>query len=156
LGRKTTDRSTEFTGVWQVPYAAGELKAVGYRDGREGSVVLRTAQSVTRLVATPDRATIAADGQDLSYVTIELQDAAGVRHPKADNLLSFEIDGPGTIAAVANANPMSVESYLRPTRAAWQGRCLVVVKAATTRGAIRLRVTSPGLPAAETTIRTGS
>jgi beta-galactosidase len=31
LGKKETNRATEFTAVWDVPYAAGELKATGYR-----------------------------------------------------------------------------------------------------------------------------
>jgi beta-galactosidase len=157
LGRKRTDRSTEFTGLWDVPYEAGELRAVGYRGGKAaGSALIRSAREVARIVATPDRDRINADGQDLSYVTIELQDAAGVRHPKADNTLAFEIDGPGTIVGVANANPMSVESYQRPERKAWQGRCLVVIKAGTRPGEIRLRVTSAGLPETVTLIRSAS
>jgi beta-galactosidase len=156
LGRKPTNRATEFMALWDVPYAAGELRAVGYRGGRAaGGAVLRTAQEVTRIVATPDRDRIAADGQDLSYVTIELQDAAGTRHPKAENLLQFRLDGPGTIAGVANANPMSVESYQDPQRKAWRGRALVVVKAGTAPGEIRVRVTAPGLPPAIVTIRVG-
>jgi beta-galactosidase len=157
LGRKPTDRSTEFKAAWDVPYRAGELRAVGYRGGREaGSAALRSAADVARIVVTPDRARIAADGQDLSYVTIELQDAAGVRHPKAEHLLRFAVDGPGSIAGVANANPMSVESYQRPERKAWQGRCLVVIKAGTTPGEIRLRVTADGLPAATALIQSSS
>jgi beta-galactosidase len=156
LGRRKTDRAAEFKAVWQVPYAAGELKAVGYDGPREGSAVLHTAQPVARIVATPDRASITADEQDLSYVTIELQDAAGVRHPKAANLLRFDIEGPGTIVGVANANPMSVESYERPSRQAWQGRALVVVKSGREAGEIRLRVTSAGLPPATAVIQAGA
>jgi beta-galactosidase len=157
LGRKRTDRSTEFKGVWDVPYQQGELRAAGYRGGTAtGSAVLRSAQDVARITVTPDRDRLKADGQDLSYVTIELQDAAGVRHPKAEHPLQFEIEGPGTIVGVANANPMSLESYQRPERKAWQGRCLVVVKAGRDPGEIRLRVRSAGLPVAETRIRTGA
>ena len=157
LGRKRTDRSTEFKGAWEVPYAAGVLRAVGYRGGKQaGAAVLQTARDVSRIVLTPDREQIKADGEDLSYVTIELKDAAGTRHPKADNLLEFQIEGPGTIAGLGNANPMSIESYQRPARKAWQGRCLVVIKSTTRPGEIRLRVSSAGLSVSVATIRSGN
>jgi beta-galactosidase len=157
LGRKKTDRSSEFKGLWDVPYAAGELRAVGYRGGQAaGTAILQTAHDVSRLTLSADRDRIHADGQDLSYVTVELKDAAGTRDPKAENALRFEIEGPGAIAGVGNANPMSTESYQRPERKAWRGRALVVVRSMPRPGEIRLRVSSPGLPAAVIAIRSAS
>jgi beta-galactosidase len=154
LGRKKTDRSTEFKAAWDVPYVAGELRAVGYAGGRAaGAAALASAKGVSQIAMAPDRLRVKPDGEDLSYVTVELKDAAGVRNPKAENLLQFAIEGPGTIVGVANANPMSIESYTRPQRKAWRGRALVVVKAGDRPGDIRLRVTSAGLPPAETTIQ---
>ena len=154
FGRKKTDRATRFTATWEVPYQPGELKVVGYRGGKPGSpAVLKTAGDVSQIGLTADRDQIKANGQDLSYVTVELKDAAATRHPTAENPLAFEIEGPGTIAGVGNANPVSLESYQRPARRAWQGRALVIVKSATQPGNIRLRVSSSGLPASEITIR---
>jgi beta-galactosidase len=49
---------------------------------------------------------------------------------------------------VGNANPVSLESYTKPQRKAWQGRCLVVVKAGKEPGKIVLKATSEGLQAA--------
>jgi beta-galactosidase len=153
LGRKNTDRSTRFMASWDVPYRAGELKAIGYRGGRQvASATLRTAHTASRIVATPDRTRIKADGEDLSYVTIELKDTAGTTNPKADNLLTFAVDGPATIVGVGNANPVSLESFQRPQRRAWRGRCLVIVKAGREPGDIRLRVSSAGLPSAQAII----
>jgi beta-galactosidase len=154
LGRRNTNRASEFKASWRVPYRSGTLKAVGYRSGRGvRTAVLRTAGAVSKLVAMADRDRLEASGQDLSYVTVELQDAGGARHPKAEHLLSFAIDGAGVIAAVGNANPMSVESYQRPERKAWQGRCLVIVRSARTPGDIRLTISSAGLPSTSITIR---
>jgi beta-galactosidase len=154
LGRKQTDRATEFRALWDVPYRAGELKAIGYRGGRVvRTAALRTAADVSQISLSADRARIAADGQDLSYVTVELRDASGNRNPKAENLLAFSVQGPGTIAGVGNANPVSVESYQRPERRAWQGRCLVVVKSTKRPGDVVLTASSPGLPGGRLTIR---
>lgn len=149
LGRKPTTRDTKYTANWSVPYQPGELKAVGYTGKKAvSSAVLSSAGTATRLVLTPDRATLRADGQDLSYVTVELVDSKGVRHPKAENALKFELTGPGTIVGVGNANPRSLESYQSPQRNAWQGRALVIVKSTGKSGKMTLRATAAGLPAA--------
>ncbi len=157
LGRKKTDRASKFMAAWDVPYAAGALKAVGYRGGRQvASAALETAGDVARMALAADRDRIRSDGQDLSYVTIELRDARGTIHPKADNLLTFRIEGPGTIAGVGSANPVSVESYQKPERKAWRGRCLVIVKSTTEPGEIRLRASAAGLPPAEIVVRSAA
>jgi beta-galactosidase len=154
LGRRPTDRASAFKASWDVPYQPGELKAVGYRGARQvAASALRTAKAVTQIAATPDRDRIEANGEDLSYVTVELKDAGGTTNPRAENLLTFSVDGAGTIAGVGNANPTSVESYQRPERKAWQGRCLVIVRSGRQPGDIHLRVSSAGLPAARITIR---
>ena len=154
LGRKRTDRGARFTATWDVPYQPGELKAIGYRGGTQvGSAALRTAQEVSQIAVAADRDRITADGQDLSYVTVELRDGRGTRHPKAEQRLAFQVEGPGTIVGVGNANPVSIESYQRPERKAWQGRALVIVKAGNQPGDIRLKVSSAGLPDNEIVIR---
>jgi beta-galactosidase len=146
LGRRPTNRSTRFMATWQVPYQAGVLKAVGYDAGRQvGSAELRTAEAPARIRLSADRTRIAADGQDLSYVTVELVDARGVRNPKAENLVRVAVEGPASIVAVGNANPVSTESYQQPRRRAWRGRCLVVVKSDRRAGRINVRATAEGL-----------
>jgi beta-galactosidase len=153
LGRKQTNRSTKFMAVFNVHYAAGELKAVGYTNGKKvNTSILRTADEPTQIKLFSDRSIIKADNEDLSYVTVELLDKNGVRNPKADNLIHFSIEGEGTIVGVGNANPTSVESYQSPQRKAWQGRCLVVIKSTHHSGKIVLKATSEKLQPAEITI----
>lgn len=146
LGKKKTDRSTEFMAKWEVPWQAGELKAVGLSGRRQlATAILQTASETSQIKATADRTEMQSDGQDLSYITIELLDKNGTRHPKAENLIHFEIKGPGEIIAVANANPVSLESYQLPQRKAWQGRCMVIVKSGREPGNITLISKSDGL-----------
>jgi len=156
LGRKKTDRSTEFMAIWDVPYQPGILKATGYKGKKQvNSSTLQNANAVSQIKLTADRPTIKSDGQDLSYITVELTDANGIRNPKAENLLSFEIEGPGRIIGVGNANPVSLESYQLPHRKAWKGRCLVVIKSAKQPGEISLRASSEGISSGEIKIETG-
>ena len=157
LGRKPTNRSTAYTATWDVPYQAGVLHAVGYNGGRATSFVdLKSAGPPSTIKVTPDRARIVADNQDLSYVTVELVDAKGVRNPTAENSIRFAVYGPGTIVAVANANPISTESYQRPQRKAWQGRCLVIVKSTQQAGPITITASSSGLRPAKVVLSSTS
>jgi len=157
LGKKKTDRSTEFMAIWDVPYKPGVLKAIGYKGKKQvNSATLQTANTVAQIKLTADRTLIKSNGQDLSYITVELTDTNGIRNPKAANLLNFEIEGPGTIIGVGNANPVSLESYQLPQRKAWQGRCLVIIKSETYSGEINLKVTSDGLVPSEIKISSGN
>jgi beta-galactosidase len=132
---------------WNVPYEKGIIKAVGYDSKNKiiNSAQLVTASNPETIKITADRSTIKANNQDLSYVTVELLDAKGNLNPTAENLVKFEIDGPGTIAGVGNANPISLESYQQPERKAWHGKCLVIIKSGTSAGTIKLTATSEGM-----------
>jgi len=146
LGKKPTNRSTKYIAVWQVPYQPGILKAAGYKGKKQVSISeLKTAGEPAMIKLVADRPEIRADGQDLCYVTVEITDTEGIRNPKAENLVSFTVEGPGTILAVGNANPVSLESYQLPQRKAWHGRCLVIIKSETKEGRITLKASSPGL-----------
>lgn len=157
LGTKATNRETRFTGEWVVPYQPGELAAVGLDEtGAEVErCVLRTAGKPAGLRLSVDRAALAADGQDLSFVTAEVVDSQGVVCANAEDLLRFSVSGPATLVAAANSNPRSVESFQQPQRRAWRGRALAIVKAGTAAGAARLSVSAEGLSVAEAVLTVG-
>jgi len=153
LGRKKTNRSTEFKAIWEVPYQAGELKTIGYAGKKQvNAAFLRTANEPSQVKLMADRIAINANGQDLSYITVELLDEKGNRNPKSENLVKFEIEGPGTIVGVGNANPVSTESYQTSNRKAWQGSCLVILKSEHSKGKITLKATSGSLKQADIVI----
>jgi len=149
LGKKETNRGTQWIAKWEVPYKPGILKAVAYEGTKEaGSRELVTAEEPNNIHLSADRAKIKADGQDLGYITVDLLDSNDRRHPKAENLIRFELEGPGSIIAVASSNPMSVESYQQPKRKAYKGRCLVIVKSTRESGNIIIKASSTGLQSA--------
>lgn len=146
--------TSKFRLVWKVPYAPGELKAVGYRDGKQLAVdTVKTAGTPARVVLSPDRKTIGADGEDLSFVTVRIEDKDGNFCPLADNLMDFKLDGPATIAGVDNGNAASVEPFQADYRKAFNGLALVIVRSQNGKpGSIRLKADSQGLEAGETRI----
>jgi len=155
LGIKIVNRETRFMANWQVPYQAGVLKAIGFK-GKQviNKSELTSAQKPVQIRLLPDRSDIHANAQDLCYITVELADLDGIRNPKAENLVKFELEGTGTIIGVGNANPVSLESYTLPQRKAWQGRCLVIIKAAKEAGRIVLKATAEGLQPAQVDVIT--
>ncbi|MNG38333.1 hypothetical protein D3C84_1260010 [compost metagenome] len=67
--------------------------------------------------------------------------------PNAANSLKFEINGPGVIAGVDNADIKDTEQYIGNKRKVWHGRALVVIRSNHQAGEIKLSVTSNRLVA---------
>jgi beta-galactosidase len=144
----------EFKATFSVPYTPGALKAVGLRGDRPvAESVLSTAGDASSLRLTPDRQTIHADGEDLSFVTVEAVDAQGRLQPNADRELDFSISGPGVIAAVGNGDGRDPASYQGNRRKLFQGRALIVVRSSKQIGAITLTAKTSGLADGLTTIQ---
>lgn len=147
LGRKPCSRENEWIARWKVPYVPGELKAIAYSQGEQvDSWKLVTASTPAQLKLAADRSAIDADGQDLSFIQVELLDTEGWRCTDAENLVEFEISGPGTLVAVGSSNPMSTESFQQPRRKTYQGRCLVIIRSTKEEGDIRLNASVAGVP----------
>lgn len=146
IGEQPTTEEQQFKATFTIPYTPGEIKAVGVLDGKEvETTMLKTADNAAKIKLSVDRSTILANGQDLSFVTVEVTDNYGVLQPNAENKLQFSIDGPGVIAGVDNANLKDVDSYVGTSRKAWHGRALVVIKSTKNAGDIKLKVSSVGL-----------
>ena len=151
LGEKLTNRDTEFIASWQLPYTPGVITAIGLDAQRqeEARAILQTAGAPASLLLSADRKVIDADGQDLSYITVEVQDNNGVICPNADNLLHFTLSGPGRIIGVGNGDPMSLESFQQHLRKAYRGKALVVIQSGKYSGELKLTAESEGLKEAQ-------
>ena len=146
MGEKETGLAQEFKATFAIPYASGKLKAVGIENDKETeSVVLQTAQKATQIKLKADRNEITADGQDLSYINIELTDENDILNPNAENQLTFAVSGPAVIVAVDNANLKDTDLYVSNTRKAWKGKAMLIVKSTKEAGDILVEVNSAGL-----------
>ena len=145
---------TKYRLEWQVPYQPGELKAIAYRGGKQVATdERRTAGAAARVVLAADRATIRKDGEDLSFITVRIEDAKGNLCPAADNLVKFSITGPGEIAGVDNGNAATVEPFQADHRKAFSGMALLIIRAHNGQaGRIHVTASSAGLSSANTDI----
>jgi beta-galactosidase len=137
-----------------VSYAPGELSVVAYKNGEEWARdAVKTAGAATQLLLAPDRSTIAADGKDLSFVTATVADAEGLLVARSTNAITFTVSGPGEIVATDNGNAIDRNAFPNPTRKAFNGLALAIVRARPGQsGEIVVTATATGLTQATATI----
>ena len=155
LGRKKRNRF-QYRLRWDdVRYAPGELKVVAYKDGKEWATdVERTAGPAAKIALKATAAKLAADGKDLSFVTVMITDADGVLDPRAVNPVHFTVSGPADIVANGQRRRTSFEPLTGPDHRAFYGKCMAIVRTRPgAAGAITLRAESAGLQAASVELR---
>ncbi|QCX40314.1 DUF4982 domain-containing protein [Aureibaculum algae] len=140
---------------WNVPYEAGNIKVVGYKNGKAiQEVQIFTSGKPAKISLSVDRKEIAADGSDLAYITIRIEDKDGNLCPNATNLVNFSIDGVGSLIAVDNGNAASVEPFQANYRKAFSGMCLAVLKSSKKEGTIKFTAKSKGLKSSKISVLT--
>ncbi len=154
LGKKKKGQF-EYRLRWDdVVYQPGELKVVAYKNGvkwAEDKMV--TTGKASQLSASADHSTIHPDGSDLVFITVRIEDKNKLMVPRSSNLINFSIAGPGKIVAVDNGDATCHDPFQSPSRKAYNGMCLVIVKAEKgANGAITVNTQSKGLKGATVTV----
>jgi beta-galactosidase len=140
---------TKYRRVWEVPYEPGTLKAVGYNGGKQVAVdEVKTAGEPAKIRLVADRSTLAADNDDLSFITVRVEDKDGNLCPVADNLVKFGVTGQGKIEAVDNGNAATTEPFHADQRKAFNGLALLIVRSQGGPGKIHVTASGDGLSAA--------
>ncbi|MGH7594644.1 MAG: beta-galactosidase GalA [Gemmatimonadales bacterium] len=138
---------------WKVPYAPGNIEARGFRNGQHVLVERReTTGAPAAVMLHPDRARIAANGEDVSVITVSIMDAAGRVVPTAGDQVAFRVSGAGKLIGVGNGDPSSHEPDKATTRRAFNGLCCAIVQASKIAGEIQVEATAVGLRSATTVI----
>ncbi|MCG8310904.1 MAG: DUF4982 domain-containing protein [Cytophagales bacterium] len=161
LGVREKDPSglyTTYRLVWDdITYVPGELKVVALDENNNPvrETVVKTAGQPAKIVLESDRREIPADGKELAFVTVSVVDENGVLCPRANNLINFSVEGEGVVKAVGNGDPTSLESFVKPYRKAFNGKCMAIIQSSETPGNIKLVAESEGLLSEEIAIKTG-
>jgi beta-galactosidase len=145
---------------WSVKYEPGTIEARGMKNGQ---VVMTSRRETTgapvAIRLSADRDEIAADGEDLAMVRVEVLDSTGRPVPTADNLIKFKIAGEGILLGVGNGDPNCQESDKQAARSLFNGLAQVIVQASKIPGAITVEAYTesfpgPKLPAVQLSIAT--
>jgi len=149
VGKKAVNRNTEYKAAFTLPYEPGILRA----EAGGKSVTLCTAGEPARLRLTADRRTITADGQDLTFITVEVIDSKGNVCPEAAIPCEVSVSGRGSLLAAASADLKDTEPYTSARVTTWKGRALLVVRSAQKAGQVKVSIKS-ALPTASISIKT--
>ncbi len=151
---KSENSLERFRLMWnEVTYQPGEVKAIAYKAGEKiGENSVKTAGKPDALILTPDRMTITADGNDLSYILVEAVDSEGNHCPLANNRIDIELTGPGKMMGVGNGNPQSMNPFTSDSVPLFHGKAMIIVGSDYTKGSLTIEVTADGLKKSETKI----
>lgn len=123
-------------------------------DRIEGRHTVSTAGNVSKINVTSNRTEMTADGQSLTYFTVDLLDGNGNIVTNAENRVKFDITGEGEIMGVDNGYQGTTEKFQQSsvidinnrTTAkiyAWGGKALCIVRSTKNAGNLTLTVSSP-------------
>lgn len=129
-----------------VKYQKGYIEAIARNNSK---IVARhkieTTGDATKLIATGDNQTWKADGMDLQHVRISAVDRKGRRVYGANNLLTFNVEGPAEIVGVINGDITSHELTVGNTRSLFNGTATVILRSTREAGQVTLTTTTDGL-----------
>lgn len=151
-GQKTPTHEDLYL-TWNVPYADGTITAKAFDEaGREistekwaGRKSVKTAGSAARLTVSVNREKMEANGSDLAYLTVNVEDANGVIVPTAKNRVAFKVEGSGVLAGLDNGVQADHQSFRDGDRAAHAGQLVGIVRAAKNAGSVKVTVSAEGL-----------
>lgn len=145
LGRKTAGEECGYLASYEITYERGTLTAVGYRDGEVvGNCELVTASEGVELKVEADRSILNADGADLAYLTVTLEDKDGNQNQQTVKEVTVSIEGAGTLQGFGSADPATENSYDNRTWETYDGYLLAVVRAGMEAGEICVTFSAEG------------
>jgi beta-galactosidase len=143
--------------MWMdVKYEPGTVKVVAYdKDGKPAAEKeIKTAGKPDRIILEPDRTTISADGEDISFVTVSVVDKNGNPCPTINEQLRFSVKGKGVYRAACNGDATSLEPFHLPTMKLFNGKLVVLVQSTKEAGDVELSVHGRGLKTGKVLIQT--
>jgi beta-galactosidase len=142
--------------TWTVDFVPGTLKAVAKNNAAPVATdELHTAGKPAKIILVADRKAVGAAWDDVAFVTAWVVDDQGVEVPAASNSIAFTVNGPGSIAAVENADPQGRDPYQSTTYPAYKGRCVAIVRATAGSGnSFTLTAHADGLADGTATLKT--
>lgn len=160
LGRKKMPLNGHLE--WTAVYQPGKIMAVGYRNGKKVKrEVVETTGAAFAIDLSADRSEIAADGSDVSVVTVAVRDKKGRVVPDACNEITIEVAGDIRILGTGNGDPAD-HSPERPLEAAsrqfrmkvFNGYARLFLQSGTTPSSASVTVRGEGIKEKVLAIRT--
>ena len=136
-----------FSGHWQLPYAEGRLVAIAFdENGREAARQEITSFGEACAISVHGESNaIAADGESINFITIEMVDQNGRVVENARNRVQVMVDGPGRLIGMDNGDSTDYDQYKCNSRKLFSGKLLAMVASTKEAGRVFVTVSSKGM-----------
>lgn len=146
MGTKNTNEYPNHTISWFVPYTPGSIWVKGINGADTvASYALHTAGEAAKLAILPDRTELKADGQDLSYIKVELRDSNDVLVPDDDRIIRTKVEGEGRLIGFISSNLRRSAPFTSHSDATLYGRAMAIVQTTRREGKITVKFQAEGL-----------
>lgn len=144
----------QLVGHWQLPFHKGTIEAVAYdeNDIEIAREVQKSYGEATSIKVASENERIHADGRDLAFVQISMEDAFGNEVKNANNLVKVTVEGPGRLIGLDNGDSTDYDQYKGNSRRLFMGKLLAIVAPTNEPGDIIVKVSSPELESATVVI----
>lgn len=131
---------------WNVPFNPGTIVANAYNgDSLVASSRLVTAYKAEAFAAKADRTRLKADGQDLSFIRIGLQDKDGNPVEVDDRNITVTVEGDGVMRGIDTGETRRKALLTAGTVKSYFGRAQAVVQSTRKAGTMYVRVRVEGI-----------
>jgi beta-galactosidase len=137
---------TQLVGWWKIPYEEGELKAIAYDEAGHviATDVRKSFGDAKKIRLLPDKDVVMADGTDLIFLEITMEDADGNSVENANNRVRVEVTGAGRLLGLDNGDSTDYDPYKGVSRRLFSGKLMAIIGATLEPGKIRVEVSSKG------------
>lgn len=139
FGRKRRGlRWNEMQVEWMIPFEAGEIVAVAYKDGEEiARMSQQTASQPTSLAISSNKTDLQNDNNSVAVVTIDQIDADGTLYPYGENRIYVALSDNARMISMESGNPIDTETCVgAESKRAFFGRLRAFVMATRDEGDI--------------------
>lgn len=141
------EHGTQLVGWWKIPYEEGEIKAIAYDEHGKiiATDVRKSFGDPCRICLSPDKEKFVANGLDLIFVEITMEDHNGNIVENANSRVSVNVTGPGRLVGLDNGDSTDYDQYKGLSRRLFSGKLMAIIASTLEPGKIKMEVSSPGL-----------
>ena len=137
----------QLVGCWKIPYAEGELKAIAYDE--KGKIIAtdikKSFGDASRIRLHADKEKLVANGLDLIFVEISMEDEYGNVVENANNRVGVQVTGVGRLLGLDNGDSTDYDQYKGLSRKLFSGKLMAIIGSTLELGKIKIEVSSMGL-----------
>ncbi|WP_111706412.1 sugar-binding domain-containing protein [Lutibacter citreus] len=148
LGKQKLSDFSETDNIikWQVPYAKGELKVIGYNNGKKvDEYILNTTDKASKIEIESTKTTLNANGYDVAIIIAKLINEKGDLVIDKDQEIEFNIEGEVKNLGVDNGWEMNIQPHKTSKIITHNGKAIIILQSTEKSGFIKVSASNDKL-----------